>query len=435
MSLTDVFRQTKARLRIPKAFKELFIPARYKAFYGGRGSAKSHSFAAALILMASTFPLRVLCCREFQRSIRESVKAVLDSKIVAAGLQDFFVSTDKRITGINGSTFFFEGLRSNPTAIQSYEDLDIAYVEEAQTVSVKSLDILIPTLRKAGSEIWAGWNPRSPKDPIDVMFRSEEAQREFADLEVPPEYVKWVICRRVNWDMNPYFPSVLRAEMLRDQRRDPDKYAHIWLGEYAKMSESRVFKNWKIGTMEIPEKSRPYWGADWGFSVDPTVLVRVYIFKSIRTIYIDAEVVQVGCRIEDTPKLFDQIDEGMARKYPVRADSARPEMIDYMRRHGYPGIAPARKGPGSLEEGVEFLKSYDIVIHPNCKRTIDEFTLYSYEVDEHTQEVLPELADEDNNVIDAVRYAVEEERRGGAIVVPGVFSAKRTTMGDNQRDA
>jgi phage terminase large subunit len=216
------------------------------------------------------------------------------------------------------------------------------------------------------------------------------------------------IVRRVNWDLNPFFPDVLREDMEWDASRDPDKYRHIWLGEYLRNSEARVFHNWKVEQFETPADARFYLGADWGFSIDPTVLVRCFI--SGRTLYVDREVYKVGCEIDRTPDLFDRLDQDnlkMARNWPITADSARPETIDYMKRHGYTRIKPAKKGAGSVEDGIEFLKSYDMVVHPRCKHMIDELTLYSWKTDPVTDEVLPVLNDKNNHVIDALRYAVE----------------------------
>jgi phage terminase large subunit len=383
------------RDNIPQRFWPLAdVRARYKGFFGGRGSAKTHSFATALVVMASRQYLRVLCCREIQRSIRESVKHVLDAKIAMLKLSGY-TSTGHTLNHTEtGSQFIFEGLRSNPLSIQSLEGLDYVWVEEASSISQTSLDILIPTIRKPGSELWFSWNPRDPKDPVDPYFRSNVQDIEKIDRA---GYDRWMVTERVSHEDNEFFPDVLRAEMERDKRRDPDKYKHIWLGEYQAMSEARVFRNWSIGTMEVPDGARPYFGADWGFSVDPTVLVRCYAFPERRQLYVDAEVSAVGCPIDRTPALFDQLDNGVARYWPIKADSARPETIQYMIAHAFNKMTPARKGPGSVEEGVEFLKNFDIVVHPNCKRTIDELTLYSYEVDKLTNDVLPKLADKEND--------------------------------------
>lgn len=347
-------------------------------------------------------PKRILCCREIQNSIRDSVQRLLLDKIEECGLSDFFTAVESEIRGANGSLFMFSGLRTNPDSVKSKEGFDYAWIEEAATVSQRSLDILIPTLRKPGSEIWVTWNPRLQKDPIDALLRG---------LEPPPRS----IVRRVNYDDNPWFPDVLREEMDYDRRRDPDKYAHIWLGEYQRNSEARVFRNWRVEAFDTPADARFYYGADWGFSVDPTTLVRCFVEG--RTLYVDREVYKVGCEIDRTPALFDTLDDGHARRWPIRADSARPETISYLQRHGYPKLVPATKGQGSVEDGIEFLKSYDIVVHPDCRHTIDEMTLYAYKTDPLTGEVLPVLADKKNHVIDALRYAVELLRGAKPLIV------------------
>lgn len=399
-------------VQIPEPFAPLFQPYRYKASYGGRGGAKSHAFASALVIQGAQRPLRILCCREVQRSIRDSVKRLLDDKIEAHGLTKFYESIDTEIRGRNGTLFVFAGLRTNPDSIKSMEGLDRAWIEEANSVSQRSLELLVPTLRKPSSEIWASWNPRFPDDPIDDMFRGNGEKsierRKGKPFEPPPRSV--II--PINYDQNPWFPDVLREEMEWDRRRDPEKYLHIWQGEYQRNSEARVFRNWRVGAHdEFKRPERWYFGADWGFSVDPTVLIRCYVEG--RTLFVDKEAHKIGCSIDHTPALFDRLDEAepkMARTWKITADSARPETIDYMRRNGYPKIMPARKGAGSVEDGIEFLKNHDIVVHPDCRHTIDELTMYSWKTDKQTGEILPVLEDKENHVIDALRYAVESLR-------------------------
>lgn len=380
-------------INLPDWSEALFEPARYKAIYGGRGSAKSHSVATSLVLQGAQKPLRILCAREIQNSIKDSVKRLLDDKIEACGLRSFYTSTDAEIRGKNGTLFVFAGLRANADSIRSLEGLDRCWVEEASTVSQSSINTLTPTIRKPDSEIWFTWNPRNADDPVDQMFRRDEP---------PPKS----IIKRVNYDLNPWFPEVLKDEMEWDRRRDPDKYAHVWLGEYLRNSEARVFRNWKVEPFETPYDAEFRFGADWGFSVDPTVLVRAWLKG--RTLYVDREAYSVGCEIDDTPALFDTIPG--SRHWSITADSARPETISYMSRKGF-NINKAVKGPGSLEEGVQFLKSFDIVVHPSCRHTIDELSLYSYKTDKLTDEVLPVLEDKENHVIDALRYALEALRR------------------------
>lgn len=361
---------------------------------GGRGSAKSRTAATALLLQACESPHRVLCAREIQKSIKDSVKRLLDDEIERLGLSSFYESTENEIRGKNGSLFIFAGLRGNSASVKSMEGITRCWVEEAQTISQSSLNDLVPTIRAECSEIWFTYNPKFETDPVDVMFKADE---------LPPS----TILLHVNWQDNPWFPDVLRSEMEYDKRRDMDKYLHIWEGQYQTSSESRVFKNWTVEEFDV----NPEWimrqGADWGFSVDPSVLVQCAIVG--RKLYVPYEAYMVGCEIDALPNLFLTVPG--AEKWVITADSARPETISYMQKHGFPKVMAAVKGARSLEEGVQFLQSFDIVVHPRCKHLIDELTLYSYKRDKLTDLVLPMLEDKDNHVIDALRYACEAARR------------------------
>ena len=430
---------------LPEAFQPLLTKsARYKGYFSGRGCAKTYTFAEAAVIKAARDGWWWLCCREHQKSIKDSVKAMLDYWIVENGMAGIFHSTAQEIAcRENGGGFIFEGLANNVHGIRSKAFCNAAWVEEASTVKQSSLDILIPTIREPKSELWFSWNPRFENDPVDKLLRSPKSDdlNEFdRELAAKSGYDQWMLVQRVMPNDNPFFPEVLKAEMERDRRRDPDRYAHIWLGEYATNSEARVFRNWTVGTMEVPADAIPRYGADWGFSIDPSVLVRAYVFPEKRLIYIDNVIGRPHVEIDKTPAFFDTIsdvgeeatDPMHPRRWPIKSDSSRPEVISYMQRHGYPRMEGARKGPGSVEEGVLFLQSYDILVHPRCKRMIDELTLYSFEIDEHTQEVLPTLADEDNHYIDALRYAVESLRRAiGPNVMPILVTQPKVFYGDN----
>jgi phage terminase large subunit len=267
------------------------------------------------------------------------------------------------------------------------------------------LDLLRPTIRKPGSELWFSWNPNKPTDPVDVLLRGDAVPSGAVVVEA-------------NYSDNPWLPAELKADLADDLRRDPDKFAHVWGGHYSLNSEARVFRNWKVEEFSAPTDAIHRFGADWGFATDPTALVRCHIDG--RTLYVDHEAVEVGCEIDHTPKLFDRIDG--SRKFLIRADSARPETVSYMKRQGF-RITSALKGQGSLEDGIQFLKSFDIVVHPRCKNVVNELTLYQYKTDPQTGEVLPMLEDKNNHTIDALRYALEELRRSGykpAVVKPPV---------------
>ena len=386
-------------IQLPKWSECLFDEsARYIAVKGGRGSGKSRSVATALNLRAAAKPLRILCVREIQKSIRDSSKRLLDDDAERNGLAGFYTSLETEVRGANGSLFLFAGLRSNIDSIKSMEGIDICWVEEAQSVSKTSLETLIPTIRKPGSQIIFTWNPKHETDPIEEMFGRED---------LPPD----TRLKTVNYIDNPWFPDVLQKEADYDLKRDPEKYNHVWMGGYLRNSESRVFRNWTVEEFEAPADALFRLGADWGFASDPSVLVRCHIVG--RKLFIDYEAHMVGCEIMDLPSLFMSVPG--AEKWPITADSARPETISHMRNNGFPKIQAAVKGPKSIEDGIEWLKSFDIVVHPRCRHTIDELTMYSYKTDPLTQLVLPLLEDKNNHIIDALRYACEGARRANIV--------------------
>ena len=383
------------RVEVPRVYKPLLAPARYKGAWGGRGSGKSHFFAERMILRHLQEKTDSVCVREVQQSLNQSVKKLLELKIEQLGLgKDFEILYDRIKTPFGGIIIFQGMATTTAESIKSLEGFDICWVEEAQSLSQRSLDLLRPTIRKEGSELWFSWNPRHNYDPIDVFLRSDN---------LPPGAV--VI--KANYRDNPWLPNVLNDELEYDQKRDPDKFAHVWLGEYERNSEARVFRNWKIEEFDV----NPEWimrqGADWGFSIDPSCLVQVAIVGKL--LFIPYEAYRVGCEIDLLPDLFMTVPG--AEKWAITADSARPETISYMQKHGFPKMFPAVKGAKSIEEGIEFLKSYDIIVHPRCQHVIDELTLYSYKTDPLTNSIVPILQDKDNHMIDSIRYACEGARR------------------------
>lgn len=368
---------------------------RHIALWGGRGGAKSRSIATALILQCMEGGRRILCAREVQKSIKDSVKRLLDDEINRMGLSSAFTSTESEIRGPNGSLFIFTGLKGNAANVKSIEGVTDCWIEEAQSVSQDSINTLVPTIRASGSRLIWSWNPDLETDPIDVMFRG--------DAGAPPRSV----VQNVNYDRNPWFPDELREQMEYDRSRDYDKYSHIWLGQYRRNSEARVFKNWTVEAFDTPLGAEHRLGADFGFSIDPSCAVRCHIDG--RRLYVDYEAYGLGVEIVNLPNLFMTIPA--AEKYWMTADSARPETISHLRKHGFPHIQPALKGARSIEEGVEFIKSYDLVVHPRCVHTIEELSLYSYKVDSLTNQVSSVLEDKNNHLIDALRYATEGARR------------------------
>lgn len=382
-------------LPTPEVYEPLLQPSRYKGAWGGRGSGKSHFFSELLVERNLYEKVDAVCLREVQKSLKFSVKKLIESKIQDMNAGYYFEVQNEMIKTRHGGVIIFQGMQDHTAdSIKSLDGFDIAWFEEAQSASQRSLDLLRPTIRKPKSELWFGWNPGQATDPIDMLLRGD----------MPPP---GAIVVKANYKDNPFLPQELIDELEYDKRRDPDKFRHIWLGEYQSNSKTRVFSNWKVEEFTRPEGTVHRLGADWGFSVDPSCLVRCSIEGNL--LYVDYEAWQVGCEIVNLPELFMSVPE--AEKWPITADSARPETISHMQKNGFPRIRSAIKGAKSLEEGVEFLKSFDIVVHPRCQHVIDELTLYSYKTDPLTGDILPILADKNNHVIDALRYALEGARR------------------------
>ena len=401
----------------PRAFMPL-IPAwedrkgaRFIGARGGRGGAKSHFFGGLLVDDILSTHIRAACVREVQASIKDSVKQLIEDKINHFGVRPSFKITEREIVfPETDSLVIFRGLQNHTAAsIKSLEGFNRVWYEEGQSLSKRSIELAVPTFRVPGTQQWFSWDPDQDTDPVDTLFRENKNDPDF-------------VCVEVNYYDNPWLPDDLRKDMERDQRRDPDKHAHVWLGGYRRNSEAAVFRNLKIEPFETPTDAQFFLGGDWGFSIDPTALIRMFIKG--RTLFIDREVYQIGCEIDRTPALFDQIDPewtpehardprwtSIARKLPIVADSARPETISYMRNHGFPRIAGAIKGKGSVEDGIEFLKSYDIVVHPRCVHAATEFKLYSFKIDKKSGVVTNELQDTKNHTIDSARYALEGVRR------------------------
>jgi phage terminase large subunit len=216
-------------VQIPEAFLGLWDPHRYKIFYGGRGGAKSRSFAKVLLLKAAEKHQRVLCCREVQTSIKASVKQLLDDEIKRLGLGHKYVSTETEIRCRDtGSHFLFSGLRIDPEKMKSFEGCTVAWIEEAESISERSWDLLTPTIREEGSEIWASFNPERING---VLWRK------FVINAPPPGS----LVVKVGWRDNPWFPAVLREEMEHCKRTDPDKWRHIWEGEPVKIAKGSYY--------------------------------------------------------------------------------------------------------------------------------------------------------------------------------------------------
>lgn len=225
----------------------------------------------------------------------------------------------------------------------------------------------------------------------------------FIDNPPPGAYV-----RKINFDENPYFPDVLRQEMEHTKAVDYEKYRHVWLGFPRTFSDAQVFRNHfcveSFSDDLYKQADRLFYGADFGFSQDPNTLVRCFILDNC--LYIDHEAYGTGVELDEMPRFYESVPD--VRKWPIKADAARPETISYLSRAGF-NISAAKKWPGSIEDGIAYIKSFEkIIIHPRCKHTADEFALYSYKTDKITNEVLPIIVDANNHIIDALRYGLSD---------------------------
>lgn len=393
--------QGSAEILLPPKLIPVFEPARgevrYRGAYGGRGSGKSFSFALMAAVWGAIEPIRVLCTREFQVSIKESFHMELRNAIESyPWLAARYDIGNEYIRADNGTTFLFRGIRNNIQSIKSLAHIDLTIVEEAEDIPEQSWQALLPTVFRTGkAELWALWNPKFQDSPVDMRFRQN-----------CPDDARFA---EVNWSDNPFFPAHLNRLRQDDQRNlDDATYRWIWEGQYLTNSKAQVFAGkYDIDDFEPGEKDwhGPYHGGDFGFSQDPTAAVRCWIHDDC--LWIDYEAGQTGLELDDTAKFItDRIPTFY--NHESRWDNARPESISYLKRHGMPRVRAVTKGKNSVEDGVEYIKSFRRVkIHPRCKETINEFRLYSYKVDKYTEEVKPDLVDKHNHYVDALRYALE----------------------------
>lgn len=390
---------TTARINLPPKMVANFAqPARHRVFRGGRGSAKTRGLAT--MSAVKVFQLAQegkegvwLCSREHLNSLDESSMEEIKVAIGAEPwLMDYFEIGEKYIRTRNRRiNFAFAGLRHNLDSIKSKARILGNWTDEAESVSDVAWRKLIPTIREEGSENWISYNPESAESATHKRF-----------IEQKPTSC---IVTDMSWRDNPWFPDVLDQERRDDLRLRPDTYEHVWEGAFLTRSDAQIM----AGCFEVdefephPAWDGPYYGLDFGFSQDPTAAVQCYIHNCV--LYIRREAGKVKLELDDTARhLLDRMPD-LARA-TIRADSARPESISYLRRHGLPGAASVDKWPGSVEDGIAHIRSYErVVIHPDCPATAREFRLYSYKVN-NAGDVLNVILDAHNHYIDALRYAL-----------------------------
>ena len=380
-------------MEIATEYKRLFEPNwREAAVFGGRGSLKSHTVARFLLIRARQSKTRVACFREFQNSIAESSHQLLADLINQYNMTEFKVTDNAIYNTITESDFIFKGLHHNEQSVKSIEGIDIAWVEEAQTVSQKSLEVLTPTIRKPNSQIIYTYNRLEEEDPVHKRLV----------LEGRPN----TLILNINYDVamkHGWFPEVLRVEMEDDREHRSALYKHKWLGE-PNSHEGRIYENW-VTLDDIPHEAKLVrYGLDFGYSIDPTVIVAIYYYNG--GYIVDEVTYQKGLSNKSIHDILSNHDRAL-----VIADSAEPKSIDEIYNYGT-NIIGVTKGPDSVRQGIQYVQEQKISITARSVKTRTAYLHYKWAVDKEGR-VLNEPDDtvhEWSNSMDAIRYGFESLR-------------------------
>lgn len=399
-----------------KIEQRFFVRSRFKALYGGRAGRKSHTFAELMLARMVLDPnLQCVVIRRYRASLTYSAMLLLKNKISDMGWDGLFVVKGNTIQRRNGNGFIsFTGMQDhNANSIKGYENFGIAWAEEATELDQYSLDLLVPTLRAPGSELWFSWNPDQPTDPVDSMFRVR-----------PP---KSAIIEQVSFRENQFLSEESRQDEQDALARDPEKHSWIWLGNYNVASNQIIFAGrWRVGEVDTKDWDGPYFGADFGFVVDPTAVAKQWRLGD--QIYIERESYRYGLQIDRIAGAWVEDIPGVER-HVVRADNSEQNTIDYLQRNGIPMIKPVVKGPGSVETGVKWLKSHTLIVHPDCLSFQEELKRYRLKTNK-AGDVLDEIVDKDNHLIDQCRYAFEPLiQNTNAPIESRSLGNQRTSMG------
>lgn len=384
-------------INVPKKLIPIFDTSYdTKIIYGGRSSAKTATIIRYLIVRAMKEKLLILCCREFQSSIERSTYAELRAFIYEFNLFDFFTIKHDKIVGVNGSEFLFVGLSRDPYGLKGIPKIGICYVDEAETISEFSWDILIPTVEKQdNSELILSFNPRDAHSPTYKRFITNFNELAGKNLLI-----------EINYPDNPYLSKKQLATILKLRDTDYAKYEHTYLGKVLDISEQVIFKGcFEIRELEVNPLTQVRYGQDYGFSQDPFAMVQVWLIDD-HTIYIDAEIYEIGLLPTKIPSRVRAVMPNAMRKR-IAGDAARPDTIAELNNLGL-NVEAAPKLKGSIESGIQYLQGKKIIIHPRCVNTIFEFYNYKYEQDKEGT-ILAKPIDKHNHILDSCRYALHKE--------------------------
>jgi len=375
--------------------QQFFAPSQFKAPYGGRAGRKSHMLAELMLARMILDPsLQAIVIRKYRASVTHSAQLLLKNKVAQMGWDKYFEVLGNSIRRKNGTGFItYIGIQDhNATSIKSYENFKIAWSEEATEIDQFSLDMLVPTIRAPGSELWFSWNPDQPTDPVDKLFR-----------ERPPSDSIIVF---FTFQDNIFLSDKSKQDEQDMLARDPEKHDWVWLGGYNAKSNAIIFAGrWRAGEIDTRGWDGPYFGLDFGFVIDPTAAAKSWRSPDGRQIYVEKESYRYGLQIDH---IVDRLKEDIPgiENYVIRADSSEQDTIDYLKRHGLPRITPVEKGPGSVETGVKWLKAHEIIVHPDCLHFQEELKRYRLKTNK-AGDVLDEIVDKDNHLIDQERYAFQ----------------------------
>ena len=382
----------------PEKLKPILLDAQgnpfpyYKYIFlrGGRGGGKTRGAVSYIIALMRSKPIRGLVGREFLNSIKASSWQTFKDEIERQDLTSEFIVTDREIRHINGNFLIFTGLRHNVSSIKSKEGLNLFFCDEARTLSQYSIDVVVPTiLRNEEPRLIFVYNPEEAGDPVHVMANAGMPESITIDMSI---------------EDNPWASKDMYDERARAYREDPEKAEWIWGGQCIQRTNAQVFGGrYRIEDFELDENLPLYVGIDFGFAQDPTHIVCAHVVD--KTIYIPREAYGVGIEIDHIPDTLKKI--GISSSQDIRCDSARPETISYLQRHGYPKAKAASKWPGSKQDGISVLRTYDIIIHPRCRNIAEQARLYRFKTDPITGDIKSEPEDKNDHGFDALRYALD----------------------------
>lgn len=395
---------TAKEIQIPSEFARLFdTDWREAAIYGGRGSLKSHTVARVLLIRAMQKPGRAGCFREFQNSIADSSHSLLKNLIEEYELPNFKVTNDSIVNTATGYDFIFKGLRNNVQSIKSIEGMTEAWVEEAQTITEKSIDVLTPTVRLPGSQIFYTYNRLKDKDPVHQRLVIEGRPNTLVIN------VNYDVALKYGW-----MSDVLRLEMESDRDNRPEIYKHKWLGEPSNL-KGQIYANFKK-IAEMPKEAK-YMGAglDFGYTNDPTALVDVWKWNN--AYILDEQLYNKGMRNSEIGQQIIKLPHYSNQL--VVGDSAEPKSIDDIRDEGVT-IVGATKGKDSINNGIQLLQGLEIYYTERSHNIEEEVLNYQWRVDKEDKSLNIPI-DAYNHALDAVRYKISDIENFKPITYSSVY--------------